>query len=670
MEKKIEIILLIILVIFSFGTRTITLDTGTYFGADAFFHYSIVEQNLKQGKLTGHNDLDLCYDGVKAGHPIGFYAMPYYLSYIIGLQNAFNLTPVIAGVITIILLYYLTSMLFSKEIGMIAAFILAGLNAHLARSVALVYRGDNLILPFVLGSLMLALMFLKEENLRKKAYYALAAGLVTGIAPIVWNGAALALGIFNIAIASYIVFDYLFKKDVRINLMFSSLALLIQVVLAQVIARRFLTNFKEFYLHGYLIYFVGPFMLLFIMLEIGQRFSKKHTMVRYSPFIAIILGGVIAVLTKKDKIDELISGFGMITPTTTFHETIQELKPLTTDYFWFHMWIIAIFAAIGLIIIAMKWNNKRMILWAMALPMTYMMISSKRFVFFASIPFAMLSGLSIHTIMKGFEKMVDKRILVIIPLAIVLLSAYHGVNSINTLLIPRAQPDLENALKSFGQTSPEDACMIATWEKGGMVQYYSKRHSYTSSVGGQSIPRINKSNTFLLTDKNIYFGKGNYYILVQEEDLMQILSMNQLTNVGGIGGSLLSREDQKDTPEYGELLLRSDASADKFMVRQSKTGNQSVSAFRVQDGKLLPVKTLIINQDSFSVSFSTDRFADPGCVYIGNKLMAHFSSALCSSNMIQMLAGNDIEDMEKTYMQKGVSIYHLISSSRSAITPN
>jgi len=61
-------------------------------------------------------------------------------------------------------------MLFNKKIGFIAAFILAGLNAHLARSVAMVYRGDNFVLPFVLGSLMLALLFLKKE---KKLYYAL-----------------------------------------------------------------------------------------------------------------------------------------------------------------------------------------------------------------------------------------------------------------------------------------------------------------------------------------------------------------------------------------------------------------------------------------------------------------------------------------------------------------
>ena len=82
--RKIEVILLIILVLFAFGVRLVTLPKGDFLGADNFYHYSILKQSYENKELSTDNNLDVCYEGVKGGHPVGFYLIPYWLSYIMG----------------------------------------------------------------------------------------------------------------------------------------------------------------------------------------------------------------------------------------------------------------------------------------------------------------------------------------------------------------------------------------------------------------------------------------------------------------------------------------------------------------------------------------------------------------------------------------------------------
>ncbi|MBT3406696.1 hypothetical protein HN419_06040 [Candidatus Woesearchaeota archaeon] len=652
--RKIEVILLIILVLFAFGVRLVTLPKGDFLGADNFYHYSILKQSYENKELSTDNNLDVCYEGVKGGHPVGFYLIPYWLSYIMGPFNALAISSALYAAISILLCFLLFKLLFNSQIAFIASFLIAGTNAHLARSVALIYKGDNLISIFLFLGLIFAVKMLEEDRLRLKLYYALGVGFATGLATMFWNGYLLVLAIVNTSIILYILYEYIKQKEVRLNLIAASVALAVQFVLVEALGHMFVTIFADFYKVTYILYFILPAFILFGVLEIFGRLGQKDVRLRYLPFVLFALFGLIIFVWKFAMILEILTGFGYIKADDPFSQNIQELTPLTWSYLWFHVWFFILTAIGGLYFLFKNMTAKRVFAILLVVVFGYMMIVSKRYVFLASIPIQLCSALFIYALINSFKKY--KKWLYVVPILLILVNAAYSVNAVTTHLNPRVDDDFKNSLYYLQDNSEDKSCVISTWEKGGMVQAYSGRHSYTSSVGGQHIERIKTVNDFFLNNIN-QFTQENLYVLVQESDLLQIKSMTPLIETENIGGSIIAVTSLQDKGEYEEMILQSNVDGKRYMINRYKDGS-NVEFYILNGAERTSIKTLIVKQtDKPTAVVEKSEYNDDGCLFIGNKISAYFSRALCDSNLVRLIADLDVEDLTKTYSGRGISIY-------------
>ena len=163
---------LVTLAILIILVRLQTLSAGGFIDADSHYHKSVVQQSFESGRLSNHNALDVCYEGM-ATHPIGFYALPFVLSSILPVDQALGASQVIFAVVMITLLYFLAKKLFGKEVATIYSLILAVSYAALSKTNPVFYRGDQLIIPFLAISLLFAYKSMEQTGLKRKILYAL-----------------------------------------------------------------------------------------------------------------------------------------------------------------------------------------------------------------------------------------------------------------------------------------------------------------------------------------------------------------------------------------------------------------------------------------------------------------------------------------------------------------
>jgi dolichyl-diphosphooligosaccharide--protein glycosyltransferase len=540
MEKKREILLIILLLIISFGMRVISINNELS-GADAYYHYSVLEQNIAQGRLDNINSLDLCYGGHKGNHPIGFYAIPYFLSGFIGLSMAFLLTPVIVGVVSILLTYYLLSLIFGKRTAIISSFLIAVSIAHIFRSAATMYRGDNLVYPFILLSLIFLLKFLIEKDFKKKIAYSTAAGLISGLSAIMWNGYMVAIVVFVACLGFYMLYEYLKKQDIRQNVFFSFIAVLTQFIVLKLTVKLFV--FKEggkaieFANNYYLQYIIIPLVLFLISLEAYNVLIKKYKKnkflklkySRFVPLITLLVIGAIVVSLKSSSLINVLTGFGSLIPGTSIAQATDEIQATRFVTIWSDYWILSLFSVAGLFFLFKQFDSKKSFFLGFLIPLVYMGLLSKRYSFLMSIPFIALSGVFLNLFVDKYKKIQWKYIIGIV----IVVLGFYSAGKVGVYLRTVTDESMTESLQYFGDNTDEDSCLITLWTYGSHVQYFAKRHSYTSSVS-LDLGRIKGAYTFLLTEEEPDFEQENLYIYTSETYLGYLRSMNKIAGISGI----------------------------------------------------------------------------------------------------------------------------------------
>ncbi|MFC1704796.1 STT3 domain-containing protein [Nanoarchaeota archaeon] len=540
MKIKLEFILIAILVVVSFGMRVVTINKDLP-GADAYYHYSVLEQDIAKGKLDNINELDLCYGGHKGNHPIGFYAVPYFLSGFMGLKAAFLLTPAIVGVVSLLLAYYLLSLIFGERTAILSVFLIAVSMAHIFRSASTTYRGDNLIYPLMLLSLIFLLKSLTEKDLKIKIAYSMAAGLVSGLSAIMWNGYMVVIVVFAACLIFYLLYAYLKKQNIQHDLYSSTFALF-----AQLITLKFIVNFFVFKEWGkaidfannyYLQYFIIPLFLFLAALGsytfLIQKYNKNKFLrskySRFAPLTILLLIGVIVLLFKSGLLKNILTGFGSLIPSSSIAQAIDEIQATTFATIWSDYWILSISSVLGLFFLFKHFDSKKSFFLGLLIPLAYMGLLSKRYTFLMSIPFITLSGVLFSQLKGKYKKIPLKYFSV----AIIFLVGFYSLNSMDSYFRTVVDEDMVEALRYFGDNTDEKSCLITTWTYGGHVQYYAKRHSYTSSVS-LDLDRIKKAYIFLLTDKEPDFEQENLYLYVSEVYLGYLRSMNKIAGINNI----------------------------------------------------------------------------------------------------------------------------------------
>ncbi|MBP1911679.1 glycosyltransferase family 39 protein [Thermococcus stetteri] len=177
--------------------RVIPLRYKYLFGYDPYFHLAYIEESLKAGEWINFLTIAGGPWGflIKNFHPLGLWMVPadvYKILKIFGvsLYDAFRITPVIFGVLTIIFFYLTMLNFYGKREAFFSALFLSVMFGHVFRSMANYYRGDNYMLfwySVALFGVSLALKKTRRSWRYKRFAFYLIPAFASGLAAIFWQ---------------------------------------------------------------------------------------------------------------------------------------------------------------------------------------------------------------------------------------------------------------------------------------------------------------------------------------------------------------------------------------------------------------------------------------------------------------------------------------------------
>ena len=322
--------------------RVLTLRFRYLLGYDPYFHLAYIEEALKAGEWFNFFTIASGPWGfqMRVSHPLGLWMAPAYLFKVlsvfgVSLYNAFRVTPVIFGVLTVILFYLALLRLYDKKRAFFGAFFLAVSFGHIFRSMAGYYRGDNYMLFWYSVALLgvaYALSTKERLSYRRFAFYLLPV-LASGFASIFWQ-AYYSIFVFLLSNALFLVAGAFILNE-RQNLL-DGLALTLSTLLGALlanslggkfgygmlghnrwiskkVAEELLLNFgtiKDAYLLVHVKYLV-PLALAFIILVFVLGKYIKDTKVRLGVLIVLALLGTLVLFHRFEALKELSTGFGI-----------------------------------------------------------------------------------------------------------------------------------------------------------------------------------------------------------------------------------------------------------------------------------------------------------------------------------------------------------------------
>ncbi len=189
------------------------------FEPDGFFYYSVIRATL------GNHLIEPQYLGI-SGFPVHNFigeapGLPYitvifYL--LLGWSGAGYLTimrylPLFFGLVELVLAYFIAKELSDSRLCGLLAMLFIGVSAgNIARTAALVYRGDSFIAVPLMFALLLLLKGLKLKNVKAMALVALFAAFVLSTGIMVWNGAQYIVAVYMLSLVLLIVYAFISWK--------------------------------------------------------------------------------------------------------------------------------------------------------------------------------------------------------------------------------------------------------------------------------------------------------------------------------------------------------------------------------------------------------------------------------------------------------------------------
>lgn len=516
------------------------------FGYDPYFHLAYIEESLKAGYWIRFITLANAPSGLMLESPLGLYLAPYYVyrfldTFGVSLYDAFRITPVIFGVLTVVLFYLTMLNLYGREEAFFSAFFLAVMFGHVFRSLAGYYRGDNYMLfwySFALFGVSLAFKYRKKEG--RYLFYLIPA-FASGFASIFWKayypvfGFLIGNAVF-IAIGAFILNRRRYFMDSALLTLSTASGVLLALKLGGIygygmlwdsgISRRVAEEFgfrletiKDIYLFVHLRVLV-PLVLLFIfLLFFISRIRRAHHRLSALGLVTVV---VIAGIMKIDRapfnyvwiIRELLTGFGIFanppiaeTQRSTFHDLfaayniVMFLVPLYFLRFYKRFRVVD----------AMNFG--------LIIPGLLMIYYWTRFLFIGSIAIALMGGVGLGAFHRKCTGISAKRLTVFaitLLLVVPFVSASLGFERLSKER-PFANRYWENALIHLGKNSHEGDVVLAWWDYGHWIIYYARR---TPVAQGGSNPFVARYYLGKINDKQL-MARGVDYVIVSYDTALK-----------------------------------------------------------------------------------------------------------------------------------------------------
>lgn len=235
-------ILVIAILAITIYARLGLIGSQGLFEPDGFFYYSVVRatiiNHLSEPQYLGisgfptHN-----FIGEAPGLP--YIAVIFYL--LLGWTGASALAimrflPVFVAIVEVLLAYLIAKELSNSRLcGLLAMFFIAVSAGNIARTAALVYRGDTFIGIPIMLAIFLMLKGLKLKDTKKIAIVSVLAAFVLSTGALIWNGSPFIIAIYMLSLLLLMLYSFAaWKPDLAKSVLIFTLGLFVEFILATV----------------------------------------------------------------------------------------------------------------------------------------------------------------------------------------------------------------------------------------------------------------------------------------------------------------------------------------------------------------------------------------------------------------------------------------------------
>ncbi|WP_240913585.1 STT3 domain-containing protein [Thermococcus sp. JdF3] len=572
-----------IIAVIALALRLIPMRFRYLLGYDPYFHLAYIRYALERGEWVNF----ITYAGGPWGyqisrfHPLGLWMTPaYFYKFLslfgVSLYNAFRITPVVFGVLTVLFTYLALLRLYGKREAFLSAFFLAVSFGHVFRSMAGYYRGDNYMLFLYSAALLgMALALSKKSpswRYKRLAFYLLP-GLFAGLSAAFWQAY---YPIFGLLLANAVMVSagaFLLGRDRYItDGIVMALSSALGALMANWLGGRF----------GYGMVAYSRWLGKKLAEELGMQFGFIKDLflliyVEYAvPLTLLVLVALLAFskFVKEKKVRAAIVAIGAavtlwvgIRYYGVVNEALLRLFPAspisetqrTTLGDWWEAYGIA-----GLLVPLFTFRflkRPRMgdfLLLGTALVMIPMAVVWTRFLFIASLAVALMTGTGLVALYDTAGALIEslgdenKRkwlsaALSLLLIGVPLISAYQGTST--TLSVhPFMTGEWESALTYLGGISNPNDVVMTWWDQGHWVTYYSMRSPVAQ--GGPS-GWVAKYYLGLVNEKGL-MNPGVDYVIVSYDTVMKFGAVVETAGV--------------DPGKYALVVLRREAAYGNILV--------------------------------------------------------------------------------------------------------
>ncbi|KUH34435.1 oligosaccharyl transferase, STT3 subunit [Thermococcus celericrescens] len=498
-----------IIAVITLVVRLLPMRFEYLLGYDPYFHLAYIRYSLERGEWVNF----ITYAGgpwgyqISGFHPLGLWMTPaYFYKFLslfgVSLYNAFRITPVIFGVLTVVFTYLTVLRLHGKREAFLSAFILAVSFGHVFRSMAGYYRGDNYMLFLysvaLLGTAVpLSLRGPKWRNVRLVLY--LFPGIFAGLSAAFWQAyypifALVTSNALLIAVGGFLLGRDRYLKDAL-------------VLIASLAAGALLANSIGSHLGygmvgathwlgrklaeelGIQFGFIGDlFLLLYLKYIIPLTAAAVLVLLVLSRLVrdrrvrgaVVLLGAVASVWLAFRYYGILNDALLRLFPTSP----ISETQRTTFGDWWEAYGISGLMVPLFLFRFLKRPRVGDFLLLGTALVMIPMAVVWTRFLFISSLAVAAMAGIGLVALYDTMGALIeglseDKRrwlsaALSLLLIGVPLISAYQGTST--TLSVhPFMTEEWESALTYLGKISNPNDVVMTWWDQGHWVTYYSMR---------------------------------------------------------------------------------------------------------------------------------------------------------------------------------------------------
>jgi len=513
--------------------RLLPLRFKYLLGSDPYFHFSYI----RYVTFLGHWERWYPYVnapwGLHVAEPLGFWIFPLLIWRIFGslglsLYDSFRLAPVVVGLLTVVLVYYLVRTRYGELEAFYSSFLLAVSFGHIFRSMAGYYRGDNYVGLLYILFLLSFFVVLDDKSL---GYFGVFFSLI--LASAVWK----AYYPFPLSVFS-VVFLYGIKSFLERNRkgmarsLRLSLIMMLYPIVSNIGGKYWGYGMLRLSKGGVLLrvrssglsvpWFGDVFLWLFFIVSttLFLWFLATYLAMNSRWDLAILISFPVLLLffalhfrSLSDFIG-VAGGFRIADINIEASRLVSEMMPPTLwDYFN------SFGASLLLFPFFLFGRRDRCVILGSSIPFFLLSLRWSRFLFLASIPVAIMAGVGLVWLWKTVKSRISGKTLKAVSLLLLFYVPLFsfGLGFGNTVTQrPFVDDCWKNALGSLEEIPP-NSVVLTWWYQAYWVPFFSNR----SVVDGGGPSKLVAEYYLGLVPSSLLDRLGVDYVVVSMEDVEQ-----------------------------------------------------------------------------------------------------------------------------------------------------